>query len=154
MNGATSWYDLIILGLAIIGVIVNVTSFVVLVRGRKNSMFFKLLKVIKVNFLLQSIIIQRKLFKVQTVSCMSTTQTCNQNYIHTHIYYLLISSFRGGGMTFFPVEHEKFPLSYIQDAKNFSVVKPLNSGEAVASLASPVPPPLSSLLKYKQFHVY
>ena len=72
MNGATSWYDLIILGLAIIGVIVNVTSFVVLVRGRKNSMFFKLLKVIKVNFLLQSIIIQRKLFKVQTVSCMST----------------------------------------------------------------------------------
>ena len=45
-------------------------------------------------------------------------------------------------MSFFPVKHEKFPLSYIQDAKNFSVVKPLNSGEAVASLASPVPPPL------------
>ena len=35
---------------------------------------------------------------------------------------------RGGGMSFFPVKHEKFPLSYIQDAKNFSVVKPLNSG--------------------------
>ena len=50
--------------------------------------------------------------------------------------------FRGGRMSFFPVKHEKFPLSYIQDAKNLSVVKPLNSGEAVASLASPVPPPL------------
>ena len=47
--------------------------------------------------------------------------------------------FRGGGTSFFPVKHEKFPLSYIQDAKNFSVVKPLNSGEAVAS---PVPLPL------------
>ena len=32
-------------------------------------------------------------------------------------------------------------------AKKFSVVKPLNSGEAVASLASPVPPPLHSKLK-------
>ena len=53
-----------------------------------------------------------------------------------------ISMDRGGGMSFFPVKHEKFPLSYIQDAKNFSVVKPLNSGEAVASLASPVPRPL------------
>jgi len=50
--------------------------------------------------------------------------------------------FRGGGTSYFPVKHEKFPLSYIQDAKNFSVVKPLNSGEALASLASPVPPPL------------
>ena len=49
---------------------------------------------------------------------------------------------RGGGMSFFPVKHKKFPLSYIQDAKNFSVVKPLNSGEARASRASPVPPPL------------
>ena len=49
---------------------------------------------------------------------------------------------RGGGTSFFPVKHEKFPLSYIPDAKNFSVVKPLNSGEAVASPASPVPPPL------------
>ena len=45
-------------------------------------------------------------------------------------------------MSVFPVKHEKFPLSYIQNAKNFSVVKPLNSGEAVASPASPVPPPL------------
>ena len=46
-------------------------------------------------------------------------------------------------MSFFPVkQHEKFPLSYIQDAKNFSVVIPLNSSEAVASPASPVPPPL------------
>ena len=45
-------------------------------------------------------------------------------------------------MSFFPVKHEKFPLSYIQDAKNFSAVKSLNSGEAVASPASPVPPPL------------
>ena len=42
---------------------------------------------------------------------------------------------RGGGTSYFPVKH----VSYIQDAKNFSVVKPLNSGEA---LASPVPPPL------------
>ena len=47
-------------------------------------------------------------------------------------------------MSFFPVKHEKFPLSYIQDAKNFSVVKPLNSGEAVASPASPVPRPLNT----------
>ena len=53
-----------------------------------------------------------------------------------------MSTFRGGGTSFFPVKHEKFPLSYIQDAKNFSVVKPLNSGEARASRASPVPPPL------------
>ena len=50
---------------------------------------------------------------------------------------------RGGGMSFFPVKHEKFPLSYMQDAKNFSVVKPLNSDEAVASPPSPVPPPLN-----------
>ena len=49
---------------------------------------------------------------------------------------------RGGGTSFFPVKQEKFPLSYIQDAKDFSVVKPVNSGEAVASPASPVPPPL------------
>ena len=48
-------------------------------------------------------------------------------------------------MSFFPVKHEKLPPSYIQDAKNFSVVKPLNSGEAVASLASPVPRPLTIL---------
>ena len=54
---------------------------------------------------------------------------------------------RGIGRSFFPVKHEKFPPSYIQDAKNFSVVKPLNSGEAVASLASPVPPPLFILDK-------
>ena len=71
MNGATSWYDLIILGLAIIGVIVNVTSFVVLVRGRKNSMFFKLLKVIKISVLLKSIIILQKIF-LSTNSFMST----------------------------------------------------------------------------------
>ena len=53
----------------------------------------------------------------------------------------LIVLHRGGGMSFFPVKHEKFPLSYIQNAKNFSS-KPLNSGEAVDSPASPVPPPL------------
>ena len=40
------------------------------------------------------------------------------------------------------MKHEKFPPSYIQDAKNFSVVKTLNSDEAVASPASPIPPPL------------
>ena len=45
-------------------------------------------------------------------------------------------------MSFFPVKHGKLPPSYIQDAKNFSVVKPLNSGEACASPASPVPRPL------------
>ena len=28
------------------------------------------------------------------------------------------------------MKHEKLPLSCIQDAKNFSVVKPMNSGEA------------------------
>ena len=50
--------------------------------------------------------------------------------------------FRDGGMSFFPVKHENFSLSYILDAKNFSVVKPLNSSEAVALPASPVPPPL------------
>ena len=51
---------------------------------------------------------------------------------------------RGRGTSFFPVKHEKFPPSYIQDDKNFSVVKPLNSGEARASPASPVPRPLIS----------
>ena len=40
------------------------------------------------------------------------------------------------------MKHEKLPPSFIQDAKNFSVVTPLNSGEAVASPASPVPRPL------------
>ena len=55
---------------------------------------------------------------------------------------LMNNFFQGGGTGFFPVKHKNFPLSYIQDAKNFSVVKPLNSGEALASLASPVPPPL------------
>ena len=49
---------------------------------------------------------------------------------------------RGRETSFFPVKHEKLPPSYIQDAKNFSVVKPLNSGEARASPASPVPRPL------------
>ena len=53
--------------------------------------------------------------------------------------YITFHISRGGGTSFFPVKQEKFPLSYIQDAKDFSVVKPLNSGEAVAS---PVPPPL------------
>ena len=58
---------------------------------------------------------------------------------------------RGRGMSFFPVKHEKLPPSYIQDAKNFSVVKPLNSGEARASPASPVPRPLylSILVTYE-----
>ena len=50
---------------------------------------------------------------------------------------------RGRGTSFFPVKHEKLPPSYIQDAKNFSVVKPLNSGEAHASPASPVLRPLA-----------
>ena len=49
---------------------------------------------------------------------------------------------RGRETSFFPVKHEKLPPSYFQDAKNFSVVKPLNSGEARASPASPVPRPL------------
>ena len=47
--------------------------------------------------------------------------------------------------------HEKLPPSYIQDAKNFSVVKPLNSGEARASPASPVPRPLLCSIS-KFFH--
>ena len=51
-----------------------------------------------------------------------------------------INTFRGVGTSFFPVKPENFPPSYIQDVKNFSVLKPLNSGEA---LASPVPPPLN-----------
>ena len=50
---------------------------------------------------------------------------------------------RGRGTSLFPVKHEKFPPSYIRDAKNFSVVKSLNSGEARASPASPVPRPLA-----------
>ena len=52
---------------------------------------------------------------------------CRKEHIlakfHNHIA-------RGGGMSFFPVKHEKF------DAKNFSAVKSLNSGEAVASPAA------------------
>ena len=56
--------------------------------------------------------------------------------------YLFKIIYRGRGTSFFPVKHEKLPPSFIQDAKNFSVVKPLNSGEAVASPASPVPRPL------------
>ena len=43
---------------------------------------------------------------------------------------------------FFRWSTKNFPFHTFQDAKNFSVVKPLNSGEAVASPASPVPPPL------------
>ena len=54
---------------------------------------------------------------------------------------------RDRGTSFFPVKHEKLPPSYIQDAKNFSVVKPLNSGEAHASPASPVPRPLLKGIK-------
>ena len=53
-------------------------------------------------------------------------------------------SIQGHQTSFFPVKQEKFPLSYIQDAKDFSVVKPLNSGEAVAP---PVPPPLHTHTK-------
>ena len=56
---------------------------------------------------------------------------------------------RGRGTSFFPVKHDKLPPSYIQDAKNFSVVKPLNSGEARASPASPVPRPLLIEIKEK-----
>ena len=59
---------------------------------------------------------------------------------------------RGVGTRFFPVKHEKFPPSYIQDVKNFSVLKPLNSGEALASLASPVPPPLFMLVLSKMLN--
>ena len=55
-----------------------------------------------------------------------------------HYEILFFHNYRGVGISFFLVKHEKFSL-HIQDAKNFSVVKPLNSGEAVAS---PVPPPL------------
>ena len=63
-------------------------------------------------------------------------------FTKSELFFKIIRQIQGGRMSFFPVKHEKFPLSYIQDAKNFSVVKPLNSGEAVASLASPVPRPL------------
>ena len=73
------------------------------------------------------------------------------NFVHLNIAkYKKISLYRGGGTSFFPVKHEKFPLSYIQDAKNFSVVKPLISGEARASLASPVPPPLYIGIYYSE----
>ena len=57
--------------------------------------------------------------------------------------------FSGRGTSLFPVKHEKFPPSYIRDAKNFSVVKSLNSGEARASPASPVPRPLFRLFLSK-----
>ena len=72
----------------------------------------------------------------------------------THPSKISQSLARGGGMSFFPVKHEKFPLSYIQDAKNFSAVKSLNSGEAVASPASPVPPPLFTFLVNGHFLAY
>ena len=58
-------------------------------------------------------------------------------------FVIFVQVTRGRGTSFFPVKHKKLPLSYIQDAKNFSVVKPLNSGEARASPASPVPRPLT-----------
>ena len=44
-SNEASWYNFIILGLACIGVIVNLCSFIVLARGGKCSMFYKLLKV-------------------------------------------------------------------------------------------------------------
>ena len=46
-NGV-EWYNVIIIILAVIGVFVNTCSLVVLIKKRKNSMFYKLLKV---NFL-------------------------------------------------------------------------------------------------------
>ena len=49
------------------------------------------------------------------------------------------------------MKHEKLPPSYNQDAKNFSVVKPLNS-EARASPASPAPRPLYTCLTYVCMH--
>ena len=58
-----------------------------------------------------------------------------------HYEILFFHNYRGVGISFFLVKHEKFSL-HIQDAKNFSVVKPLNSGEAVASPATTVLPPL------------
>ena len=58
------------------------------------------------------------------------------------LWLYLRKIFRGRGTSFFPVKHEKLPPSYFQDAKNFSVVKPLNSSEARASPVSPVPRPL------------
>ena len=56
-------------------------------------------------------------------------------------------------MSCFPVKHKKLPPSYIQAAKNFSVVKPLNSGEARASPASPVPRPLFKCFKILIFQL-
>ena len=43
-NGV-EWYNVIIIILAVIGVFVNTCSLVVLIKKRKNSMFYKLLKV-------------------------------------------------------------------------------------------------------------
>ena len=44
LNGV-EWYNVIIIILAVIGVFVNTCSLVVLIKKRKNSMFYKLLKV-------------------------------------------------------------------------------------------------------------
>ena len=56
---------------------------------------------------------------------------------------------RGGGTSFFPVKHEKFPFHKSKMLK-ISLVKPLNSGEAVAS---PVPPPLKMIIFIWLIHV-
>ena len=49
---------------------------------------------------------------------------------------------------FGPTNETKLANETKLNAKNFSVVKPLNSGEAVASPASPIPPPLSTAIYY------
>ena len=86
-----------------------------------------------------------KLTKVQLRSLLLVTLTTTAPAAGSGII-------RGRGTSFFPVKHEKLPPSYIQDAKNFSVVKPLNSGEARASPASPVPRPLIIFIDMKNSH--
>ena len=44
-SNGEGWYNLIILGLAVLGVVVNIYSLVVLVRKRKCTMFYNCLKV-------------------------------------------------------------------------------------------------------------
>ena len=77
---------------------------------------------------------------VVSLSGISHSALClNIEVQHIGLAYFILFTFEQGPRNeLFSGEARKLPPSYIQDAKNFSVVKPLNS----ASLASPVPPPL------------
>ena len=94
--------------------------------------------------------------EIQALACLSWISLCKMwgwwlqkfDAIVSRRCAIVNKICRGRGTSFFPVKHEKLPPSYFQDAKNFSVVKPLNSGEARASPASPIPRPLYILYIY------